>query len=317
MPDQATGAICIADEPFVACRPAVTTCYLGSLKSIDEWWLAWKKFMFKDVLNVKINGEIKCTRPCELLRKISKIQNPTLAKQEERVSVPLQTLCQAIYDALIMYITVVISPKGQWQQIKRCIVDAVYSKKDAKTMAILRHNCAGVDVICLQECSAVFQASLLQNFGKEYHIAAPRDRDSAQSQSCLVMLRKETFPGGVYADLTKETLGEDTECGGLLVLAAEHKAGKRVLVASFCGDAVMPVVRAVTRGKSVLADQPEGCELFFGMSGSMCLEKRNGDQPSVSRFLSHCESCGLQSCWRQHMGIAVRHTVHTATCSHN
>merc|ERR1719506_3364088 len=41
IPDQATGAICISDEPFVACRPAVTTCYLGSLKSIDEWWLAW------------------------------------------------------------------------------------------------------------------------------------------------------------------------------------------------------------------------------------------------------------------------------------
>ena len=43
-------------------------------------------------------------RPYQLIKPIPRAKYPALTEAEELISVPLQTLCQAIFDAVLVYI---------------------------------------------------------------------------------------------------------------------------------------------------------------------------------------------------------------------
>lgn len=309
MPDRLTNTINVTDSSVPACRPTVINNFIGSLSTIDEWWAAWKKFMFKDALSVDIKGKVKSMRPCEMLGKISKAKYPAITDEEERVSVPLQTLCQAIFDAIMVHIMVTLSPNGDWQGIKRSIVNAIYKEKDTNTCKILSTVCAGCDIICLQECASAFRDRLGKEYGSEYTVVVPDGMDPKRDQNSMVLLRKSCFPGGASLELTsKVTSLLEGDCpvqnGDLLAVLATHREGFPVLIASFHGDtnglATMPVLEAVVK---VLKQQQPDCKLVFGMDANVYLEKQKGMQ-NAAEFLDGCRSLGLRSCWRESANLS-------------
>ena len=54
-----------------------------------------------------------------MLQKIKKSKYPAISAEEEAVSIPLQTLCQAIFDAILVHIVNTVSAGGKWQQLQQ------------------------------------------------------------------------------------------------------------------------------------------------------------------------------------------------------
>ena len=59
------------------------------------------------------------TLPSSLLQRIKRAKYPALSAEEEAISIPLQTLCQAIFDAVLVHIVNLVSPSGKWQQLQQ------------------------------------------------------------------------------------------------------------------------------------------------------------------------------------------------------
>mmetsp|Transcript_136771 Transcript_136771/g.272792 ORF Transcript_136771/g.272792 Transcript_136771/m.272792 type:complete len:672 (+) Transcript_136771:92-2107(+) len=297
MPDRMTNTISVATSSEPVCRPAVTNNFQGSLGSVTEWWTCWKDFMFCVELSISAKGQVQSKRPCELLGKISREKYPAVAEEEEAVSLPLQVLCLAIFDAILVRLMNLIMPNGAWLPIKQSIAEAIFSKKTRNTLRILKSVYADVDVICLQECAL--------DFGNDdiildrYHKVAPSDADTNRAQNSLLLLRKKTFPEATSVDLTSQALDglEGVAMGDLVLVRTRTAAGKDFLLGSFHGDTnglkSKPVVSAVA---SVLEKQEVKCHLIFGLDANTYLKKEEGWQ-GVDDFLAHCSSLDLRSCW--------------------
>ena len=93
MPDRVTNTIRTASGSVM--RPTVINCFSGGdLGSGDAWWANWKAFFFSK----KIDG-----KPVyELLLPIKRSKYPALSEAEEKISIPLQTLAGAIFDAILV-----------------------------------------------------------------------------------------------------------------------------------------------------------------------------------------------------------------------
>jgi len=241
-------------------------------------------------------GQVQSKRPCELLGKISREKYPAITEEEEAVSLPLQVLCLAIFDSILVRLMNLIMPNGTWLPIKQSIVEAIFSKKTRNTLSILKDAYAGVDVICLQECAIDFGNgdSLLER----YHKVAASDADPDRAQNSLLLLDKKTFPYS-FADLTSQALDglEGVAKGDLVLIRTRTVSGMDLLLGSFHGDTnglkSKPVVSAVT---SVLEKQEAKCHLIFGLDANTYLKKEEGWQ-GVDDFVAHCSSLGFRSCW--------------------
>lgn len=301
MPDRITNTIRLADEKRPAYRPTIINQYAGSLDSVDAWWLEWMDFMFKQSFQITAKNGTKVMRPCQMLSKISRAKYPKLTEEEEEVSLPLQLVCLAVFDAVLVHIMLSVSPDGKWQAIKRSITDALYDKKDANIVGVLRSTCMGADVICLQEAAAAFREQLIVTLGADYHVIVGDDVDPTRNQNSMVMLRKIRFPHGLSEELTAQALmlmsTAPVERGDLIAIRAHDALGKPVLVVSFHGDtnglATKPVVSAVAE---LLKQQPSGCQLVFGLDANTYLQAKEGMQ-GVGDFLTHCGRLGIRSCW--------------------
>jgi len=302
MPDRITNTISVQDSKTPAYRPTVVNQYTGSLGSVAEWWPKWQEFMFKTSFKMDTKGGIKSQKPCQMLGKILRSKYPAITEEEEAISLPLQVLCQAIIDAVLVHIMTVLSPDGFWQTIKLSIIDAIFSKKEVNTMKILSGACDRIDIICLQEAALSFKEVLTSSVGSNYHVLAASDADPKRDQNSLLLLRKANFPGGIKADVTAEVLkelgkGAPIAAGDLVAVTAADHLERLFLIASFHGDtnglATKPVMTAVD---TVLKRQAPGCKLVFGMDANVYLKKKEGWQ-DVDDFLSHASSLGLRSCW--------------------
>lgn len=303
MPDRLTNTINVETSESPVCRPTVVNNFCESLASVKEWWPLWRDFFFVTKLQVLVKGASKEKRPCEMLAPINRDKYPAITAEEEKVSVPLQVVCMAIFDAVLVHLMNAVLPKGGWQPIKKSIVDALFSKKSANVLKVLRDACAGADILCLQECAHTFADG--DTFLETYHKVVPGDADPSRAQNSIVLLKKDRFPNGAE-ELTTEAmafLGEKSgvDKGDLLVLRAEDSAGKKFLVASFHGDTnglkSKAVVSTVAR---VLENQEPGCQLVFGLDANT-YPKHEAKWQGVDDFLEHCGSLGLQSCWRKPM----------------
>ena len=77
-------------------------------------WAAWSAFMFETRLEVAVKGGGSASkRPCELISKIPRAKYPALSEEEEAMSVPLQALCLAIWDAVMLHVVCTLSPGGE------------------------------------------------------------------------------------------------------------------------------------------------------------------------------------------------------------
>jgi hypothetical protein len=95
MPDRYTNTIDTADHKTFY-RPTVINCYDQEMNSVDEWWVQWKTFMFDKKLQIrgKKGKPAQTKTPSEVLVKIKKTKYPAITEEEEKISIPLSTMCQ-------------------------------------------------------------------------------------------------------------------------------------------------------------------------------------------------------------------------------
>ena len=113
MPDRITNTIHTAEGHDVF-RPTVVNYYHGDMGTTSKWWAAWRKFMFRTEVHLLDRGKVKGKEGIaskdapslilHLLDPISARKYPALTAEEERISIPLQMLCLAIFDAILLHI---------------------------------------------------------------------------------------------------------------------------------------------------------------------------------------------------------------------
>ncbi|CAE7293825.1 unnamed protein product [Symbiodinium natans] len=305
MPDRLTNTINVASGE-AAFRPTVINHSVDSLTSVAEWWKHWKKFMFKQALEIRTgkDGSMKKMRPCEMLSKIKKAKYPAITEEEEAISVPLQCLCLAIFDAILVHMLNRLSPKCHWLQIKDSICNATFREKETRTTRILERY-KGCSVICLQEASAAYLHKLQSScLAQTHHVVIPEKLDAQRDQNSALLLSRAAFCQG-YQEITSDAVGAvegstHVEVGDLIAVRAVHSSGRRFVLASFHGDtngkATAPVLRALVR---VLSQD----FLLLGLDANTYL-RGSATHYGVKDFLQECQSCGLNSCWPEGVDMA-------------
>ncbi|KAL7541784.1 hypothetical protein ACHAXR_011225 [Thalassiosira sp. AJA248-18] len=309
MPDRITNTINVAglDEPV--CRPTVINMYGGDLDTLDQWWSAWETFMFDDALEIKTKKGVEKKVPYQMLQPIKKAKYPDITVEEEKVSLPLQTMCGAIFDAILVHIMNTVSD-GEWQPLKRAMVENLNKKKVPKTLDILEtETYVNSDVVALQEVSAAFidQAKNRPKLGEAFWVVAPEDMDAVRDQNSAIFLRKETFPDGPNAEITslvessfEEGVKVPIAKGDILAITATDRDGVPFVIASFHGDtnglATKPVLDAIMKAMSsdpTLA----GHKLLFGLDANTYEKAKPGKQQDVLEWGKYFVGHGLTSCW--------------------
>ena len=183
MPDRFTNTI-NTDDGAIVCRPTVINNYATPMPDGDAWFAQWLAFFFETKLLIKgKSGAAAPTLPCTMLAPIKKAKYPAITDEEEAISVPLQLLCCAIFDATLVHVLNTLAP-GAWHDLKvrtrdcarahppshpppalnrrarrdlskMSICEALVTTKSERTLKVLEGDAyADADVICLQECRA-------------------------------------------------------------------------------------------------------------------------------------------------------------------
>ena len=309
MPDRITNTINVvgSDEPI--CRPTVINMYGGDLDTLDQWWSAWEEFMFDNALEIKTKKGVEKKAPYLLLQPIKRAKYPDITEEEEKVSLPLQTMCGAIFDAILVHIMNTVSP-DEWQPLKRAMVENLNKKKVPKTLDILETaTYINSDIITLQEVSASFvdQARNRPKLGETFWIVAPENMDAVRDQNSVIFLRKETFPDGSNAEITslvessfEEGVKVPIAKGDILAVTATDADGIPFVVASFHGDtnglATKPVLDAIMKAMSS-DSKLAGHKLLFGLDANTYEKAKPGKQQDVLEWGKRYVAHGLTSCW--------------------
>ena len=191
MPDRITNTINLADGS-VANRPTVINCFGGDMSSVSAWWAEWKRFMFKERINLPSGSS---TAPADMLQKIKRSKYPALTAEEEAISIPLQTLAQAIFDAVLVHIVNSVSPGAKWQTLQRQMCDSLNRRKDERTVSILAKTYSEASVIFLQESAAVFVRKIEAHdeLGGRYAVGRSSTLDAKRDQNSVLLLRRSFF----------------------------------------------------------------------------------------------------------------------------
>lgn len=302
MPDRFTNTINLASGAMTF-RPTVINHCSSKLSSVAEWWPQWQQFMFQEELELKTgkNGSTKRIRPCQMLSTIKKAKYPAITEEEEAVSIPLQCLCLAVFDAVLVHMLKVLSPDGHWQEIKASICEATFRRKNRLTFRILE-TYGEADVMCLQEASAAFIFSLRSSsLARTHHVIAPSKIDEQRDQNSAILLRKDAFPKGSEEEITEEVVsslqGVALEAGDLIAIRASHaSSGRSYMIASFHGDTNGQATAPLTRALKKVAKG----EMLIGMDANTYLHG-NSTLYGVQDFLEECKGLGLRSCFEGDM----------------
>jgi len=290
----------------------VINCFSGDMTSLPKWWDNWKRFMFEQKLTVEgagKSGKHGAKRagveavPVTMLQKIKKAKYPAITVEEEAISIPLQTLAQAIFDAILVYIVNTVSPSGKWQQLQQQMCDALNRKKEANTLRILDRAYSDVDVFLVQEAAAVFISQAEKAaVGARYTVVASAALDTKRNQNSAILLRNAYFDAKSVKEHTAEVMGSFDKStpvanGDLLVVSVSDVFGKSYLLASFHGDtnglATVPVLAAV----DALAKRMPKHTLVFGLDANTYVKHSEGRKQGVVEFGQDFVSKGYSSCW--------------------
>jgi len=318
MPDRMTNTINTEDmeEPIVF-RPTVINMYDGDLSTQDIWYNKWETFMFDTTLKMKndnpdeIDNDVQDKKVYELLQPILKAKYPDITEQESEDSLPLQTLCLAIFDAILVHMMNTVSTPESWQPLKTEIVDALNKKKIPRTLEILATEYIDSDIVTLTEVSTAFinQAKLDKVLHATFHIVAPKEIDSVRDQNSVIFLNRKTFPGGSLGEITDQVTNsfpEDVKVpvskGDILAIKAVNVLDNnlQLVVAAFHGDtnglATVPVLDAVVKA---MKTSPELSDhgLIFGLDANTYENTPNAKKQNVMDFGTHYQKYGLASCW--------------------
>lgn len=303
MPDRITNTINV--EGGQVFRPTVINMYEGDLSTLDKWWSAWEAFMFDNTLQIKGKTEVESKIPYQLLQNIKKSKYPDITTEEEADSLPLQTMCGAIFDSILVHMmnTVSTSPEA-WQELKKTMVENLNKKKVPHTMEILEATYIESDIITLQEVSSSFiDQARSGKLGQKFHIISPMNLDTSRDQNSVIVLNKETFPEGLgveISSLVESSFPEDVDVpvakGDILAITTKSKHGIPFVVASFHGDtnglATKPVLTAVLKAMAS-DDKLAGHRLVFGMDANTYEIAKPGKQQDVLDFGKHYVAQGV------------------------
>lgn len=308
MPDRITNTINIEGGEGQVYRPTVINMYTEDLSTLDKWWAAWEKFMFDNKLKIKGKEGVLEIAPYEMLQPIKKAKYPDITEQEEKDSLPLQTMCGAIFDAILVNMMNTVAEPDIWQELKQTMVENLNKKKVPHTLAILETTYSDADIITLQEVSSSFiDQARGSKLGTIFHIIAPIDLDAVRDQNSVIFLNKESFPKGAGVEITSLVeaafpKGVDVPVakGDILAITATNKFDLQLVVASFHGDtnglATKPVLDAVV--KAMATDSAlEDHHLVFGMDANTYDIFKPGKQQDVRDWGKHYVSHGMTSCW--------------------
>lgn len=305
MPDRVTNTINTADGKTVF-RPTVINMFEDDLSSQEAWWKKWETFMFDTKLKIKDKtGAVSSQAPYEMLQKIKKKKYPEITEQEEADSLPLQTMCGAIFDAILVHMMNTVSKPDIWQPLKRTMVENLNKKKVPHTLGILESQYKSFDVILLQEVSSAFiDKARAGPLGKAFYIVAPKDLDTVRDQNSVICLNKAkfesktneitdsvnaAFPKGIDVPVAK---------GDILAITAKAKSGQKFVVASFHGDtnglATIPVTDAIIKATD---SKYKDHKFLFGLDANTYEHAKPGKQQDVLEYASSFKAHGLTSCW--------------------
>ena len=312
MPDRITNTINIEGSTPGAqvYRPTVINMYDGDLSTMEQWWSAWQKFMFATKLPIKgKDGKVVDKAPYEMLQPIMKAKYPDITTQEEADSLPLQTMCGAIFDAILVHMMNSVSPSPrEWQDLKQTMVENLNKKKVPRTLEILETQYTHSDIITLQEVSSSFiDQARNSKLGETFHIIAPAALDAVRDQNSVICLNKSTFPNGATKEIShmvEQAFPEGVKVpvakGDILAITTTSKHNIPLVVASFHGDtnglATKPVLSALI--KAMKSDSKlTSHRLIFGLDANTYEHAKPGKQQDVLEWGEHYVTKDLTSCW--------------------
>ena len=326
MPDRYTNTINTEDGKTVF-RPTVINMYEDDLSSQNIWWKKWQTFMFDTPLQMKDGktGVVEKKAPYAMLQPIKKAKYPDITAEEEIDSLPLQTMCGAIFDAILVHMMNTVSTPDVWQPLKRTMVDNLNRKKVPHTLEILEKQYLDSDIITLQEVSSQFiDMARGGSLGQSFHIIASADMDPVRDQNSVILLRKSTFPhGAAYIEITKEVKAAfpadvkvPVSDGDILAIATNDAAGEKFVIASFHGDtnglATKPVTDAIVKAMASnhrFSDHT----LIFGLDANTYEHGIPGKTQDVLDYAENFSGHGLLSCWGETINPANYTTYNART----
>lgn len=260
MPDRLTNTL---EGPRY--RPTAINFYQGPLESLQAWWASWLAFMFDD------------PNPAFLrLKKIPRSKYPALTEEEEAMSIPLQTLALAIFDAVLVDALNEISGRD-WISTKELLGREMGPvAKTRKTLALIKeHLCSRkrVALVCLQEVGPALADLLGRELPEPYELAALAGNSP---QASAIVVDTTRFPG----PYTPLQIPLETQPGDLALV----RCSNGVVLGSFHGDTnglqTLPVVNAI-------ADAYRGCRIILGVDANAHADDRasRGRKLSVTEFL--------------------------------
>mmetsp|Transcript_33906 Transcript_33906/g.76675 ORF Transcript_33906/g.76675 Transcript_33906/m.76675 type:complete len:567 (+) Transcript_33906:226-1926(+) len=300
MPDRYTNTINLADGG-VAMRPTVINCFSGvDLGTSKAWWKAWVQFMFEKQVTVESKGSVETKPIRNMLSKIKNAKYPAISLEEEAISIPLQAMAGAIFDAILVHMMNALAPTT-WQPLREDMCDKLNRKKNDRTIDILETTYQNVDIQFLQEVAGAFikKASARKLGSTLFEVHFPAELDSDRDQNSLILLKRGVWKQ--VKEVTSEVASVGQSKGDLFVLEAERaRDGQKFLLASFHGDTngllTLPVVTAVHD----FARRPGNAgvrKLLFGMDANTYEVAEPGKNQGVELFAEFYTSRGLNSCY--------------------
>eukprot|EP01060_Flectonema_neradi_P000566 TRINITY_DN10354_c0_g1_i4.p1 TRINITY_DN10354_c0_g1~~TRINITY_DN10354_c0_g1_i4.p1 ORF type:complete len:1280 (+),score=250.40 TRINITY_DN10354_c0_g1_i4:172-4011(+) len=303
MPDRYTNTI--SAEGVTKLRPTVINCYTNEIGSTSQWWAAWKEFMFGP------------DKHYSLLKKIKRSKYPALSEQEEDISIPLQTLAVALFDAVLVHMMNTISG-SLWMEIRSEMCNKLNSHKNDRAVQILSSTpYVTHDIFFLQETSSDFEklfntSSELQHF--TLHTSSASDYN--RNQNSIIAFRNNVF-FNITEVPTEPILSElgkiPVAAGDLLILKGNCKGGTPHIFASFHGDtnglATVPIINAVKK----YADE-QVSHIIFGLdANSHSKPSSKNDVLTVAEFGAQLTSAGYSSCYGTNLNPFNYTTFHART----
>ena len=304
MPDRITNTINTLDEGAV-CRPTIINCYDKPMDSVDEWWAQWKEFHFvRKVLVKEKKGKSEPKPVWSMLTGIKKDKYPAITEEEEAVSIPLQLLCGAIFDATLVHMLNSVSP-GKWFPLKQSICESLVLRKTELQMGLLQTQYVGMDVIFLQEVAGVFvdKCETQPAIASVFHMMTPEQLDGKRDQNSVLLLSKQRWDVSEAVELTDAIVEQldgsnkkSVAAGDLFALSCkEIITGDIYLLVSFHGDtngqASIPLLQAV---HTVASSQ--SLKLVVGIDANTYQPGTKKLLP-VQEFAAFCDEAGLSICW--------------------
>lgn len=300
MGDRVTNTLATIDRGTIY-RPTIINAYTADMSTPEKWWASWLTFIFDTIVTVKSKkGEV--TEPiCDLLIPIKKAKYEAITLEEEEVSIPLQTLCLALFDRVLLYAVEIVAP-GNWTSIKSVLCENLILRKSQRCCDVLSKYYKSMDVMCLQEVSASMYEQLLSQLGSTYHIVWPQDADGTRDQNSVLLLLKSRFDMAGHEEITQQVIqtfdkADTVAAGDLLIVKVKGAAGDDYVIASFHGDSNGLATKDVTnRTMEFVNTKYPSAKFIWGLDANTT-SKSTAEKYHVTEFAKLLDELGLSSNW--------------------